>query len=137
MKFYFAGSIRGGREDTLLYAEIIKKLSLYGKILTEHLADPKISSYGESNMTDEEIFKHDVTMLESSDYVIAEVTVSSVGVGYELGIADKLGKPVICLYRPQQDKRLSAMLSGNTAFKIINYQHPDELDAVFQEMFGS
>lgn len=31
MNIYFAGSIRGGREDRALYLEIIQQLSKYGR----------------------------------------------------------------------------------------------------------
>ena len=37
MKIYFAGSIRGGRQDKDIYAEIIKHLSALGVVLTEHV----------------------------------------------------------------------------------------------------
>ena len=56
MKIYFAGSIRGGREDRNLYAEIIDMLKNYGEVLTEHIADKNISHMGQIEMTAEEIF---------------------------------------------------------------------------------
>ena len=34
MKIYFAGAIRGGREDSALYLEIVKLLRAYGEVLT-------------------------------------------------------------------------------------------------------
>ena len=43
------------------------------------------------------------------------------GVGYELGFAESINVPVLCLYRPSEGKRLSAMLSGNTTFTCNNY----------------
>ncbi len=38
-KLYFAGSIRGGREDAALYRRIIQELGKYGDVLTEHVGD--------------------------------------------------------------------------------------------------
>lgn len=38
-KLYFAGSIRGGREDVTLYRRIIQELGKYENVLTEHVGD--------------------------------------------------------------------------------------------------
>jgi 2'-deoxynucleoside 5'-phosphate N-hydrolase len=43
--------------------------------------------------------------------VIAEVSVPSHGVGYEIGFALANGKPVLALY--QQGRKVSKMISGN------------------------
>lgn len=37
--------------------------------------------------------------------LVSEVTVPSLGVGYEIGRAVAMKKPVLCLYRPQEGKR--------------------------------
>lgn len=131
MKIYFAGSIRGGRDDMALYARIIALLKNYGQVLTEHLGDQKLSSYGESHMTDQEIYERDVAMVRDSDIVIAEVTQASLGVGYEIGYAESLGKKILCLYRPQEGKRLSAMLAGNSNMTVVNYSDISELSKTF------
>jgi len=131
MKIYFAGSIRGGRDDQALYTEIILLLKRYGEVLTEHIGLSTISSYGQIDMTDEEIYTKDTDWIKESDIVIAEVTTSSVGVGYELGYAEALKKKIIALYRPQKNKRLSAMLAGNSKVTVIEYINVSELTAVF------
>jgi 2'-deoxynucleoside 5'-phosphate N-hydrolase len=46
-KIYFAGSIRGGRDDVNLYFEIIDYLKSFGEVLTEHVGDNSLSSNGE------------------------------------------------------------------------------------------
>jgi hypothetical protein len=48
------------------------------------------------------------------------------GVGYELGIAEKLKVPVLCLYHLQEGKRLSAMIGGNKKFKCQTYKTLEE-----------
>ena len=42
MKIYFAGAIRGGREDVARYLEIVERLRQYGAVLTEHIAEGKM-----------------------------------------------------------------------------------------------
>ena len=95
MKIYFAASIRGGRKDQNKYNELIGFLSSKVEVLTEHVGDSSLGQAGEQDFTDKEIYQRDLEWLESADAVIAEVTIPSLGVGYELGVAEKLGKPVL------------------------------------------
>ena len=121
MKIYFAGAIRGGREDAQLYENIIAYLEEKGEVLTEHVGNTDLSWKGETSKKDEEIYNRDIKWLQSADIVVAEVTTPSLGVGYELGIAEKLNIPVLCLYRPDKGSRLSAMISGNAIFTYREY----------------
>ena len=137
MKIYFAGAIRGGRDDAKLYKKIITYLGNIGLVLTEHIGDVNLSNMGEKEGTDIAIYKRDMKWLQSADAVVAEVTIPSLGVGYELGIAEKLQKPVLCLYRPREDKCLSAMLRGNNQFTCYEYNSLTEaqsyIDLFFQK----
>lgn len=134
-KIYFAGSIRGGRDDKDLYAEIIEKLKTYGQVLTEHLGEKTLSAMGELGPTSKFIYQRDIDWLNTADIVIAEVTNPSLGVGYELAYIESKNIPIICLYRPSEGKRLSAMIGGNSNFKIFEYQEIQELDNFFNELF--
>lgn len=127
MRIYFAGSIRGGREDQAIYAQIIAILTGFGEVLTEHVADASLSALGEDGPTDQFIHDRDLAWLRQCDCVVAEVTTPSLGVGYELGRAVEWGKPVICLYRPQPGRRLSAMLTGNPEIQVVPYETIDQL----------
>ena len=121
MKIYFAGAIRGGREDAQLYEKLIAYLKEKGEVLTEHIGNTNLSWKGETTSKNEEIYNRDIKWLQSADIVVAEVTTPSLGVGYELGIAEKLNIPVLCLYRPDKGNRLSAMISGNAIFTCREY----------------
>lgn len=122
MKFYFAGSIRGGRENTNIYQLLIKFLSNYGHVLTEHVGDLSLSRKGQYKLSDIYIFNQDMNWLKSSDVVIAEVTTPSLGVGYELKTAEILKKPTIVLYSSYNKAPLSAMISGDKYFKCFIYK---------------
>ncbi len=130
MKIYFAGSIRGGRQDAAVYIELVAELEKHGEVLTEHVA-----TVGEEDLEDGQIFVRDLEWLASCNAVVAEVTTPSLGVGYEIGIAQSLSIPVLCLYRPGPDRRLSAMLSGNPGIRVVEYTAVDELDSVLTEWF--
>lgn len=135
MNIYFAGSIRGGREDVKLYSEIIKHLGKYGEVLTEHVADPSLLGKGEQNLSDKEIHDRDMNWLSQSDVIIAEVTSPSLGVGYEIRAAVDLQKKILCLYRPQQGKRLSAMISGGSNISVREYNKLSTAIQLIDEFF--
>ena len=122
MKIYFAGSIRAGREDQELYHELIQGLRRYGQVLTEHVGEPTLTQLGDDGPLDCEIFERDMGWLAEADFVVAEVSTPSLGVGYELGRAESLGKRALCLYRDLEDRKLSAMVSGNPLLVVARYE---------------
>src|SRR3989344_7283180 len=124
MRIYFAGSIRGGRADKGIYSEIISHLKNHGEVLTEHVGNKDLEESGEI-MPNEEIFKRDVKWLKSADFIVDEVTTTSLGVGYEIGLAESLGKKILCLHRHQY-RRLSAMIAGNKNVTTAFYSDVSE-----------
>jgi len=126
MKIYFAGSIRGGREDATLYMQIIEYLKNFGEVLTEHIGDPNLTDLGDDGPTDKYIHDRDLAWLQSADVLVAEVTSVSMGVGYEIGRSVESGKKVLCLFRPESGKNLSAMIAGCPDVELVHYQNLDE-----------
>ncbi len=132
MKIYFAGSIRGGREDAALYRQIVALLAQYGEVLTEHVGDTRLPNDGEEGISDEAVFARDIGWLAQADVVVAEVTTPSHGVGYEIARAEALGKPVLCLRRAAAGRWLSAMLAGNPAVRCETYEDVGELRPIVE-----
>jgi len=137
MKIYFAGAIRGGRNDVKIYKDIIIYLENIGKVLTEHVGDEKLDIMGEKDGIDTAIYKRDMIWLQSADAVVAEVTTPSLGVGYELGIAEKLRKPILCMYRPSEKTCISAMVKGNNQFFYREYHSIKEAQSCIDAFFLS
>lgn len=135
MRIYFAGSIRGGRDDWSLYRDIISLLGSYGSVLTEHIGDAELSLKGE-NLSDKYIHDRDLEWLRSCEYLVAEVTRPSLGVGYEIGKATEWGKRVLCLYRPSITPTPSAMIAGSPGIAVQSYEKVEELESVFDKHFG-
>ena len=126
-KVYFAGSIRGGRQDAALYGEMIAYLEKKGcRVLTEHVGLESLQVEGERTMTEEEIFQRDMAWLMESELVVAECTTPSHGVGYELGRARDMGKEIHIFYDLSRG-RLSAMLAGDSAFILHPYTTRQEV----------
>ncbi|MCX6756001.1 MAG: nucleoside 2-deoxyribosyltransferase [Candidatus Nomurabacteria bacterium] len=135
MKIYFSGSIRGGRGHQAWYDYIVKQISNYGEVLSEFVADKSLTSYGTSNMTDEEIYNRDVRLIEECDIVIADVTNPSLGVGYEIAYAEKINKKIYCLYLKSDNKKISAMISGNKNCEIYPYTSESEITEIIKNIF--
>ena len=136
-KVYFCGSIRGGRADVNLYQEIIVYIKAKGcDVLTEHIGYTKINLQEQGRKRDEAIYEQDTAWLKESDLVIAECTSPSLGVGYELAYAEKLGKPVFILYDHSRVE-LSAMLTGNRYFHIHPYTGKEDALRFLDTVLGA
>ncbi len=124
MRVYFAGSITGGREDADRYKEIIAHIANAHDVLTEHIGNEKAVNQ-DAHRTPKEVHDRDCGWLFSADAIIAEVTVPSLGVGYEIGRAIERSIPVLCLFRPGA-RRLSFMIKGSPDVAVVEYQEPQE-----------
>ena len=67
------------------------------------------------------IYNRAMTWLNESDLVVAEISTPSLGVGYEIGKAEDLRKPILCLYRPAEGRELSAIIDGNNNIELKEY----------------
>ena len=136
MKIYFAGSIRGGRDEEKNYMNLIHYLATFGEVLTEHIGSKGIDK-SELINTDQYIYQRDIDWLKSSDVMVADVTVPSLGVGYEISYAEKLNIPILCLYNPKSKKSLSAMVLGNKKITNKEYQSIDDAKLVLDNFFAN
>lgn len=73
-----------------------------------------------------EIYERDVKYVRECRVLIAEVSNPSLGVGMELMLAIKLGKPIIMFYR-EGSGRLSKMVRGAPGKAIITYSSVDDV----------
>lgn len=124
LKIYFSGSIRGGRQDAVRYNELIVFLKEFGEVLTEHIG--RLDLIDERELPPCQIHDRDMNWLRSADLIIAEVTTPSLGVGYELGRAVEIGKPILCLYQKSVDRKLSGMISGSPSIITVVYDDIEE-----------
>ena len=136
MKIFFAGSIRGGRQLIPTYQYIIRFLkSRDYSVISEHVAAEGLEKV-EAKMTEQEIYEKDANWIEESDRVVAEVTVPSIGVGYEICHAVKHKKPVLCVY--QEGTRASAMVLGNSTGFVTakSYSNKNQLEEILLEFLN-
>lgn len=136
LKIYFAGSIRGGREDAPIYSALIAFLRTFGEVLTEHVGDLELTAEGDDGPTDRFIHDRDIAWLRDCDLVVAEVTKPSLGVGYELGWSATLKKPTLCLFRSDCQEILSAMIAGSPSLDTAYYSHIESAEKHIAEFIA-
>ena len=134
---YFSGSISGGRSDVALYRRFISALQRAGhRVLAGAVASEEIGDYGET-ITPREIHDRDLRWVDDADVIVAEVSMPSHGVGYEIAYArHRRDIPVICLYRQGHTQRCSAMLAGSPGVELIEYDDPAEAELRLVESLG-
>ena len=126
MKIYVSGSMYGGQQKIDTYKKLVDKLEEYGEVLTKQIADPEAIE-NEKYQKDEDIYNDLENKLEKADILIAEVSVPSIGVGYEIGYASKLNKKIIAIYDKNYLDKVTTMIRGNKSIKIIPYKDINEI----------
>jgi len=128
MNIYFACSITGGREFERVYQDLTAALLKDGHdVPTAHLAESNVLSL-EAVVDPREVYERDVTWIRAARALVAEVSVASHGVGYEIGFALNAGKPVLCLF--QEGRKVSKMISGNPHPQLYVRAYRDSAQAV-------
>lgn len=111
MEIYFGCSITGGRDQEKEYQQIVKYLIESGhQVPTAHLSKSDVLDL-ERVVDPVEVYTRDIEWIDNCQALIAEVSTPSHGVGYEIGYALSLQKPVLCLY--DQEVVVSKMITGN------------------------
>jgi len=111
MNLYFACSVTGGRDYESVYQALTQALIADGHVIpTAHLADAGVVEL-EMRVVAREVYTRDVAWIGEADALLAEVSVPSHGVGYEIGYALQAGKRVLCL--AHYGRRVSKMITGN------------------------
>ncbi len=130
MNIYFACSITGGREFEPVYQAIVHALTEDGHMVpTAHLAGSDVMAL-EAIVAPQDVYARDVAWIRSCDVLIAEVSMPSHGVGYEIAFSLGLGKPVLALH--QAGRRVSKMISGNPDPNLSVQSYQTSEDATLQ-----
>lgn len=79
------------------------------------------------------IFKRDVDQVRSCDFLIAEVTSPSHGVGMEIMLSIELMKPVLLFHQSDTDS-LSKMVSGADGKVLFVYESLEEVERILQSI---
>jgi|YelNatPaOPRAMG01_1025707.scaffolds.fasta_scaffold04767_2 nucleoside 2-deoxyribosyltransferase len=135
MIVYCAGAIRGDTKYRKSLLEIIDYVKILGHTaLSEFNESFKVSV----PLTDKEIYKRDIKWLERSQLVIADVSGTSTGVGFEISYAlFKLQKPVLAIANDKSDS-VSALIKGCNSILLTykNYSDYEELKKIISSFIN-
>lgn len=125
---YLAGSISGGRQSAPQLARIAAAVEARGYVvLSKPVLDPSADQVGASREKHRAIFRRDIGWIAQCAAMIAEVSVPSLGVGYEICEALHCAKPVLCLRQKRvRGQPFSAMIGGNTSSLLRLAFYTDE-----------
>jgi nucleoside 2-deoxyribosyltransferase len=97
------------------------------EIPTAHLADSGVVDL-EMRVSANEVYARDVAWIATAEALIAEVSVPSHGVGYEIAYALRAGKRVLCL--AQNQRKVSKMITGNPDPNLTFRAYADASEAI-------
>lgn len=121
MKVHFIGDLSGNKNDYKSIVSIIHKHG--GELVTDHSIVRTLKDVETETPEDAELYAKKMSQwLKQSDVVVVETTIPLLGAGYEIAVALQLGKPVICLYRPD-GKNTPHVLRGleSDKLQVIGY----------------
>ncbi len=126
-KVYFACAVSGGRDYTFVYKDMVRAMKSAGATVHGELfADPNLKAGVGTKDPPDFIWKRDIGWLRESDAFIAEASQPSLGVGYEIALAESMDKPVLVLFYKNAVNRFSPMVSGNPNIETFTYANHDE-----------
>lgn len=131
MKIYFAASILGIKRDEKAekwQKKIIAALKEQGaEVWDGNFNTPPKELYEESEDEYINIFKRNSKIIVGSDIVVAEVSMSDSGVGYEISFALHNRKPVLALYNEKSIEPTAPpiMAGKNKLLTFIKYKEEE------------
>jgi nucleoside 2-deoxyribosyltransferase len=80
-----------------------------------------------------EIYRRDVEAVRKADFIVAEISSPSHGVGMEIMLGIELGTPLL-LFHHKDVNRISKMITGADGVAIFSYREPEEVAAVLRSI---
>lgn len=93
---------------------------------------------GNKNNDDKDYFEEDTQAIEESDFVVAEISYPSSGVGFQIAYALTKKKKVLCLFKGNLNKTVSKFLKSlpDDHTKIVKYDS-DNLHQILSDYFSA
>ena len=115
MKIYFGFTVAGDRSALEAARRLVQLLEGLGhEVLTRHLVDDDAWEI-DRQISPQDVYRRDMTWLRQCEVLIAEVSGSSFGLGFETGyVLGATAKKVILFYRRDLEKKISLLITGNT-----------------------
>jgi hypothetical protein len=130
MIIYCTGSKRGDAAYKKLHKDIILFTESLGHTVLAELSDKFSSTIP---LTDNQIYKRNLKWIDGSKLIVAEVSGSTLEVGFEIAYAI-LERKIPALAIHKGDAQISNMLSGGDSplLTIRKYNEPDEMKSIIK-----
>lgn len=135
MKVYCSVPIRGEIKFQSTYNEIINFINSLGH---EALCELNEEFKSQTKLSDKEIYLRDINWLDESDFVIAEVSGASTGIGFEISYALFEKKIPVLAASKKDSGSISAMISGcnNKLIELVTYDSFEELKNIISDFLN-
>src|SRR5262245_12760414 len=120
MKVYFAASVSLDRSMLPIYQEITEQVKKLGyEVVSKNVVDPSIQ-IGDG-LSAQELYKRETKLIDSADFLVADVTKPSWGAAFLMEYALAKAKPVLALYYKEADKPMPMMIEGHPDVYVAHY----------------
>lgn len=116
--------------------DIEKREDNFCKAVIDILEEKGIEVFAPQFMPDSkphDIFQRDTTQIRMCDFLIAEISNASLGVGMEIMLAIELMKPILMFYKKGTPK-ISLMVRGADGKAMFEYDAPNDVVNILQEI---
>src|SRR5215813_13225566 len=129
MKIYFGFTVAGDRSSITTARVIVAMLEAIGHVvLTKHLVEDDAWEK-DRLITAQHVYQRDLRWLAECDCLMAEVSGSSFGLGFETGyLLGATEKDVVLFYRREVESKISLLITGNTR-TLVPYSVVEEIRA--------
>src|SRR5215831_11660105 len=132
MKIYFGFTVAGDRSSITTAKAIVALLEAMGHVvLTKHLVDDDAWEK-DRLITAQQVYQRDLRWLTECDCLMAEVSGSSFGLGFETGyLLGATDKDVVLFYRRDVESKISLLITGNSHPRctLVPYSEVEEIRA--------
>ena len=132
MKIYFGFTVAGDRSSITTARVIVGMLEAIGHVvLTKHLVEDDAWEK-DRLITAQQVYQRDLRWLTECDCLMAEVSGSSFGLGFETGyLLGATDKDAVLFYRRDVEKKISLLITGNAHPRctLVPYSDVKEIEA--------
>ena len=132
MKIYYGFTVAGDRSSVTTARSIVAMLEAVGHVvLTKHLVED--DAWDKDRLiTAQQVYQRDLRWLTECDLLMAEVSGSSFGLGFETGyLLGATDKDAVLFYRREVEKKISLLITGNAHPRctLLPYSDVQEIEA--------
>jgi len=139
MRIYFGFTMAGDRSAVEAARRMVGWLEEMGhEVLTRHLVSDQAWET-DRRISARQVYERDMRWLAEADLLVAEVSGSSFGLGYEAGyVLGATAKRVILFYRVEAGEKISRMITGNTHANcsLVPYAEMETVEAALRDLVG-